>query len=73
MAYETNLIEIERTLNEETELMFEKLMVDEPVEKLLGLWNVQNKEVLSEGSESENSCSQLTHQPKYNLKNESCS
>ena len=46
-----------------TELMFENLMGDEPVLKLLGLWNVQNKEEVS----SEGTSIQLGHQSNYKL------
>ena len=45
-----------------TDFMFENLMGDEPIEKLLCLWNFHNKEVSSEGTSSK-----FSHQPKYKL------
>ena len=64
MIHETSAIVAMRAEErDETELMFENLMGDEPVLKLLGLWKVQNEEVLSKGTSS-----QFSHQPKYKLR-----
>ena len=61
---ETVLVRTEE--RDKAELMFENLMGDEPVEKLLDLWNVQNKEEVS----SEGISSQFSHQPKYKLRSQ---
>ena len=64
VIHETSVNVAVRTEEREpTELWFDKLMKDEPVEKLL-MWNVQNEEEVS----SEGTSSQFSHQSKYKLR-----